>query len=333
MRTNFVISALALSLASLACTSAKAPASRPAVSEQAREAAPPTSRLVARFDAAAGELPEGLVVTSDTAYVGFAPTGGISKVDTVTGAATAFAQLPRPVSGKGFMTGLAQSASGELFAGLASFVPEVQAGIYRIAKGGGQATLFAKDDALPFPNALAFDSKGDLFVSDSGTGSLFRVTSDGHAQRWASDDALSGDKDSCKGAGPGFAIGANGIVVERDAVYVVNLDKATLVKVPREADGSAGVPTILAGPDCDALGGADGLARAPDGSLVVAVNRQNKLVRVATDGGVETIVSGDPFDFPASIAYRGETLFATNFALKNASAGKPAAAGLVEIGR
>lgn len=292
---------------------------------------PVVPRLVAHFDPSAGELPEGLLVTKDTAYVGFAPTSRVVRVDLATGAATPFGQLPTPVAGKGFMTGLAQSPSGDVYAGLVSFVPEVQAGIYRIPQNGGAATLFAKDAALPFPNALAFDSDGSLFASDSGTGSVFRIDGKGNAERWATADLLTGQKEACGGAGPGFAIGANGIVVERDAVYVVNMDQATLVKIPRVAAGKAGAPLIIAGPDCETLGGADGLARAPDGSFVIAVNRQNKIVRVNSGGMVETIATGVPFDFPASVAYRGDTLYATNFALKNASAGKPAAPGVVRV--
>lgn len=88
---------------------------------------------------------------------------------------------------------------------------------------------------------------------------------------------------------------------------------------------------MLAGPDCEALGGADGLARAPDGSFVVAVNRQNKLVSVSPNGKAHTLARGEPFDFPASVAYRGDTLYATNFAFHNASAGLPAHPGLVRV--
>jgi sugar lactone lactonase YvrE len=327
------IAALALSIAPAACTQ-----TRPSIAHDAhvgpptaRTAVPPAVELIARFDPKAGELPEGLVVSQDVAYVGFAPTSRIVRVDIASGAASPYGQLPTPVSGKGFMTGLAVSATGDLYAGLASFVPEVQAGIYRIPRSGGAATLFAKDAMLPFPNALAFDGDGTLFVTDSGTGSVLRIDGRGHVERWASGEALTGQKEACGGAGPGFAIGANGIVVERDAVYVVNMDKATLVKIPREAGGRAGTPAVVAGPDCSALGGADGLTRAPDGAFVIAVNRQNKLVRVTTAGAIEVMVSGSPLDFPATVAYRGTTLYATNFALRNASAGKPATPGIIKV--
>jgi sugar lactone lactonase YvrE len=322
MRSLAVAALFALSLA--ACTKASSPANE----------APtlPHPELLASFDAAAGELPEGLAMGEHTAFVGFAPTSRIVKVDPDSGAVSAFGQLPAPVAGKGFMTGLALASDGDLYAGLASFTPEVQAGIYRVSKGGGAATLFAKDAELGFPNGLAFDADGALFATDSGSGSIFRIDPSGTATRWSSDPALSGNKDACDGAGPGFAIGANGLVVERDAIYVVNLDQATLVKLQRQSDGTAGEAVVLAGPDCDSLGGADGLARSPDGSFVIAVNRQNKLVRVAADGAVHTLASGAPFDFPATVAYRESTLFATNFALANASAGKPATPGLLRIG-
>lgn len=326
MRSSRILSAALITLVSAACSGN--PSTLPAT--QAAEPSA-TTELVATFDPVAGELPEGLVFAADAAYVGFAPTSQVMRVDVGTGKATQYAQLPAPVAGKGFLTGLARSPAGDLYAGLASFVPEVQAGIYRVSQESGEVSLFAKDAALPFPNGLAFDSSGALFATDSGTGSVFRFDASGNAERWASDAALLGDAKACDGAGPGFAIGANGIVVEPDAVYVVNLDQATLLRIPRAKDGSAGPASLVAGPDCETLGGADGLARAPDGSFVVAVNRQNKLVRVAADGKVRTLAQGEPFDFPASVAYRGDTLFATNFALHNASAGLPAHPGLVRV--
>jgi len=330
MRTVHFMTAIGLYLAASAC----APAPRPptTVSTAHLPTAAPSAQFLSKFRPTAGELPEGLFVDRGAAFVGFAPTSVVVRIDLASGASTPFAQLPVPVAGKGFMTGLAESASGDVYAGLASFVPEVQAGIYRISKTGGAAALFAKDEALPFPNALAFDSDGALFVTDSGTGSLFKIDSFGKAERWASGELLTGKKHACgPGLGPEFEIGANGLVVERDAVYVVNTDKAILVKVPREGSGKAGEPSVIAGPDCEKLGGADGLARAPDGSFVVAVNRQDKLTRILGNGAFETIASGPPLDFPASVAYLGARLYVTNFALYTASAGKPASPGLLQL--
>jgi sugar lactone lactonase YvrE len=334
--------ALSLALVGTACAAREAPpAGASAVPEAAaphldqRVASTAATRppaFVARFDQKARELPEGLLVASDAAFVGFAPSSRVVRIALPTGTSAPFGQLPAPVPGKGFMTGLAQDAAGDVYAGLASFAPEVQAGIYRIAKGGGAGVLFAKDPLLPFPNALAFDADGALFATDSATGSVFRIDASGRAERWATGELLTGKKYHCgAGLGPGFDIGANGIVVERDAVYVVNTDKATLVKISRNAAGSSGAASVFAGPDCVQLGGADGLARAADGAFVVAINRQDKLTRVGSDGTVTTIATGAPLDFPASLAFRGPDLYVTNFALFNANAGKLAAPGLLKF--
>jgi sugar lactone lactonase YvrE len=82
------------------------------------------------------------------------------------------------------------------------------------------------------------------------------------------------------------------------------------------ADGSAGTPEVLAGPDCDVLGGADGLALS-GGSLYATVNALNKVVVVSpTDGTTTTYYEGDPLASPASLAFGGPSgdLYVTNAA-------------------
>jgi sugar lactone lactonase YvrE len=230
------------------------------------------------------------------------------------------------------MTGLTLDRNGNLYAALVSFVPEVQAGIYRISSTGGKATLFAKHPQMQFPNGLAFDEHGNLFVSDSGSGSVFRIDPSGAVEQWASSSLLSGSKDTCETNAGGFDIGANGIVVDRDAIYVDNNDKATLIRIARTSRGQAGVPEVFYGPDCANLGGADGLARDARGDFVVAVNRQNKVVRITHDKKVESVSTDVSLDFPASLVLDAGTVLLTNFALASASAGKPAKPGLVRLG-
>jgi sugar lactone lactonase YvrE len=133
-----------------------------------------------------------------------------------------------------------------------------------------------------------------------------------------------------QGIGPGFDIGANGLVVEPDALYVVNTDKATLIRIARGADGSAGAASLIAGPDCDKLGGADGLVRDGDGFLI-AVNRQNKVSRVAANGAVSLYATSDTLDFPATLARSGSRWIGTNFAFANAVAGTSPRPGLFTL--
>jgi sugar lactone lactonase YvrE len=322
-------------------SAATAPVATPApAATPAAAATPPSSAtpavsgkpaVLAKFDAAAGELPEGLATKDTTAYVGFAPLGEIAKVDLPTGKSTRFAKLPKPVPGKGFMTGLAFGADGMLYAALVSFDPSVQPGIYRVAPAGGQATLFAKDAGMVFPNGLVFDARGTLFVTDSAAGAVYRVSPSGAAAVWASSPLLTGDAKACGGSGNPFPIGANGIVEQRKAFYVTNTDKGLVVRLAIKADGSAAAPEIVAGPDCPALAGADGLVVDADDNLVVAVNRQNKVVRLARGGAIEVIAENGAIDFPASVTRDANTVIATNFALANASTGKTANPALLRI--
>ena len=282
-----------------------------------------TTEVRATFDPAAGNLPEGLTVKDGFAYAGFAPLGEVSKVDLATGSATSFGKVPKPVSGKGFMTGLAFGPDAMLYVALVSFDPSVQPGIYRIPAGGGEGTLFAKDPNMVFPNGLVFDPTGALFVTDSAAGAVYQIARSGEVTRWASGELLAGDQTACGGSGNSFNVGANGLALRDGVFYVTNTDKGSIVRI---ADGK---PELLAGPDCTKFAGADGLTIDANGNLVIALNRQNTIIRRRADGTIDVVASG--LDFPASVTYDGDTLIATNFALANASSGKPAKPGLVAI--
>jgi hypothetical protein len=69
---------------------------------------------------------------------------------------------------------------------------------------------------------------------------------------------------------------------------VTNTDRGSLVRIPIQSDGTAGAPSEIAGPSCADLNGADGLAIAHNGDLIVAVNHQNKLARVDRAGHMAT---------------------------------------------
>jgi NADPH:quinone reductase-like Zn-dependent oxidoreductase len=280
----------------------------------------PAAVQVASFDAKKSNLPEGLAVRGNKAYVGFAPTSEIIEVDVQTKEIRPFSTLPQPIAGKGFMTGLAFNGA-DLYAALVSFVPDVQAGIYR-AEPGARAKLFAKHAEMAFPNGLAVDAAGRMFVTDSAAGAIFRISRAGEVSKWAGGPLLSGSKDFCgpgRGVGVPFDIGANGIAIKDGAVYVTNTDKAPIVRVPVTADGAAGEPQAFAGPSCENLGGADGLALDPRGNFVAADNHLNKIVRIDTAGNIVPVVQGAPLDFPASVVFRGSTLFATNFSFLDAA--------------
>lgn len=139
-----------------------------------------------------------------------------------------------------------------------------------------------------------------LFVADSG-GAIFKITADGTVTKWLADPSLSAAGANCMFGAP-FPIGGNGIFLDNNAFYVANTNVGQIVSIPVNADGSAGTPAILAGPDCNALGGIDGIAPDGAGGLYGVINSQNELVHLAAGSSkVEVAFAGRPLDNPASI--------------------------------
>jgi sugar lactone lactonase YvrE len=272
----------------------------------------PELAYLAKFDAAKYQLPEGLWVTPDskTAYVGFAATGQIMSVALADDTVSEFATVPAPPANKGFVTGITQSAAGDLYVAAASLDSTAyQGAIYKVPpKGGAVTTPFAADPAMTLPNGLVLDSDGSLFVTDSGLGAIFKVSPDGKTvSNWLTDPLLKGDSaasNPCKSV-LGIPFGANGLALSNHAFYVANTDKASLIKIPIKADGTPGVALAFFTSDpvtCLPLQGADGITADVDGSIYVAGNGGNSLVHVGVDGKAKVLSQGGLFDGPASVS-------------------------------
>lgn len=297
-------------------------------------AAPITAEAVVELDGAAFELPEGLTVHDGELVVGFALTGAIETLDLATFTRTPYASAPPPPPNTSFVTGLTFDPEGNLYVAYVSFTADAQAGIYRAPAGGGAATLWASSPSLVFPNGFAWGDDGDLFVTDSASGTVFQIDPDGNVSPWVQDPVLAGDLEDCGPHGD-IAVGANGIVRDGDALIVASSDHASVVRIPIEADGTAGAIETIVDHECDAIAGLDGITLDDDGNILGAVNRSNRLVRIAPDGKIETLFEGAPLDFPASLELAGtgsdRALYVTSFALGELLAGQETHPAIVRV--
>jgi sugar lactone lactonase YvrE len=259
------------------------------------------------FDAGAGELPEGVAVDKrGNVFVSLtAPVSEIRKV-APDGEQTTLAELG--LGGFGPL-GLAVDARGNVYAAAASFDPATQ-GVYEITPDG-TATRLPGTGAIAFPNGLAFDQRGNLFVSDS-SGAVWRIPRGGSAEVWSEDALLVGDGS----AGAGAPIGANGITFRPNEIVVGNTDLGLLVSIPILPDGSAGEVSVLQ--DDPAIFGIDGLTVDVHGTIYACVIAQSTIVRIGEDG-IETLADADDgLNNASSIAFgqgmRDRTsLFGVNF--------------------
>jgi sugar lactone lactonase YvrE len=132
---------------------------------------------IVSFNAGAGELPEGVAVDKrGNIYVSLiAPVSEIRKI-APDGEQSTLVDLG--LGGNGPL-GLAVDARGTVYAAAATFDPATQ-GVYRIT-ADGSATRLPGTGSIAFANGLTFDQRGNLYVTDSSAGAVWRIPPGGSA--------------------------------------------------------------------------------------------------------------------------------------------------------
>lgn len=172
-----------------------------------------------------------------------------------------------------------------------------------------------------FPNGIAEDAHGNLYVSDSLQGRIYRLAAHtGMVSVWA-DSAL------LRSADVDLPVGANGIAFDRDQhfLYVANTGNRQILRIPVSVAGSAGAPQIYADgaaidrrlglPGPVALFGADGIQFDVRGNLYVMANHADEVQVLSPDAELIHRYTGtgvNALDFNASAVFAGRKLFITN---------------------
>jgi sugar lactone lactonase YvrE len=282
--------------------------------------------VVKSYDYSQEELPEGIAVDKrGNLYVSLAPLGQIWKIRP-NGSESLLADF-----GEFGTLGLAVDAPGNVCVAHSSFISSTH-GVYVIARGGSLQRI-PGTEAIGFPNALAFDKRGNLYVTDSSLGAIWRISRRGSVELWLQHVLLEG-----LGEIPGYPpIGANGIAYRHRSLYVANTEKGVVLRIPILRGGCAGDPEVIAeGPH---LYGLDGVALDVHGNIYAALVLQSKLVQIdPVDGDVvELATADDGLDEPASLAFgtgRGHrrSLFVTNYAAIPPEAGLGPAVLKIDVG-
>jgi hypothetical protein len=275
---------------------------------------PHAAPSVVHFDLAAGQMPENIVLGPDGAtYLTFAGARQVAVV-AADHSVRILATMPLPADGGGhtpvlgfaLTTGLVRTGDGTLYFLYAS--GSAATGLYRL-RPGGAPHLIAALPADGLPNGLALDEHARRFyVTDSVRGAVYTVAlAGGAAQVWSSAPEL---------AATGF-LGVNGIKVHRGAVWVTDLDRGTLLRIPLR-DGHAGpVETRATG-----LAGADDFTFPdPAGDTVLAaLNPANEVVRVTPGGATQVVLTAaDGLENPTSVAVRAGRVYVPSAAYTTAT--------------
>jgi sugar lactone lactonase YvrE len=189
----------------------------------------------------------------------------------------------------------------------------------------GASRIFSQAPAGSGLNALTFDRAGNVYVSDSFHGTIWKIAARGGAPvDWVSDKLLTTT------GTPGF--GANGLDFNRNesALFVANTGDDTVIRVPVTA-GEPGKPKVFV----HSINGADGLFVDEHDNVWVCANQADEIVvvdktgrAIAKLGDFNGLRGGAPvgFLFPASLVRKGDWIYVTNLSLdiRNAGASGPA---------
>jgi sugar lactone lactonase YvrE len=304
---KIIMSAIAVAASAL---TAAAPASAHPAGESLTDV-----RIANHFDLSAGQMPENITLLPDgTADVTFAASRQVAQI-TPRGETRILATLPAPADGGvntpvlGFplATGIVHTSDGTVYVLYATGTSDLT-GLWRLRPGQPPQRIAALP-ADGLPNGLALDEQSkQLYITDSVLGTVWTVpVTGGTPTAWSTAPEL---------ASTGF-LGANGAKVHGGALWVTNLDKGTLLRIPIHPGNRAGAPQVRA----SSLVGIDDFAFTGRGDdILAALNAPNTVVRIHPNGKTTTVLDAtDGLQNPTSIALRGNNVYVLNAAYTTAT--------------
>ncbi len=180
----------------------------------------------------------------------------------------------------------------------------------------GTQDVITFGNAARVPNALVFSQDGDLYISDSFQGAVFRIDN-AHACSACVVHAVAHDGMLATAGFPPF--GANGVALNSDetALFVANTGDDRILRI----DLASGAIEVFA----ESVNGADGIAFDGAGILWVCANQADHVVGLDATGravaqlgafhGIRRDGAPRGLSFPASLVIVHGEIFVTNAAL------------------
>jgi hypothetical protein len=192
--------------------------------------------------------------------------------------------FPTTISGGAFgiPIGIAYDSSHQLYAALpGAFAPPPSglAGVLKLSSNGKSTTPVAGSSGMVAADGFGLDSAtGNLYVTDIFGNGIWRIGSDGSAHLWTS------------GATNPLLVLPDGVKVFDNAVYV-SLEAGKILRIPINADGSAGTATVWAHIDDPGVFFDDMTLDDRTGDVYVARIDTSELLQITPSGTITPIAT------------------------------------------
>jgi sugar lactone lactonase YvrE len=188
-----------------------------------------------------------------------------------------------------------------------------RSGVYKIvAKTKEVAALATKADGWPFcfPDDVAVDSHGNVYMTDLTYAGIWKISPDGkNVNLWSSHPLLNWSSKPYSG----LPLGVNDLTLDKQEknIYAVTDGDPVVLRIPINADGSAGDPIVLS----TGFSPFDGIELDAKGNIYVSEILQNQIWALSPDGSRRTPIatkSNAPLDNNTSLVLRGDVLCTAN---------------------
>jgi sugar lactone lactonase YvrE len=199
----------------------------------------------------------------------------LNRIDRRTGATKVIATLPNHAPGVA-----ARRGGGYVLSGSTGDGKPVVFGV----TAAGAVSILAELPQGAFPNGISNFDQDRYLVADSARGAIYLVNvRTGSVTTWVQDAILTSD-----GVVKPFIPGANGVRRHGNFVYISSMQRELLLRVPVQADGSAGaIQTVARNVFLDDF------AVARDGTVYGTTHVFDSVIRIDTNGRVTTIANHD----------------------------------------
>ena len=301
-------------------------------------AAPVSAQFKAWVMAKLPDIPEGLGVDSKgKIYATLLHTGEVVMLKD-DGSYDHVAWVPsREESGKGNLIGLDLDKADNIYVAYKAhsrydagdlgnpFHPScrdatvTRSGVYKIDAKTRQVTALAtKADGWPFcfPDDLAIDSNGNVYMTDLTYSAIWKISPDGKkVDLWSSHSLLNWSPKPYSGA----PLGVNDLELDKQEknIYAVTDGDPMVLRIPIKGDGSAGEPQVLP----VGYSPFDGIEVDAKGNIYVSEIGRSEIWVLSPDGSQRILIANKmnaPLDNNTSLVLKGDVLCTANLGFAHA---------------